>query len=100
MAKKRSTASLVRGLRAKKSEKNIQDSSIDFSDIPEMTDAQLKQMKRPGRPLMGMEKRQLIAIRIDPATLIRLKKVAEKKGKGYQTLVNEILTSYVKNRAA
>lgn len=100
MAKKKYTESLVRGLRAKKKGRSTQDKRIDFSDIPELTEAQLKQMKRPGRPLLGKERRQLIAIRIDPNTLTRLKKEAEKKGKGYQTLVNEILSNYIKNRAA
>lgn len=48
------------------------DSQIDFSDIPEATDAQLKRMRRVGRPSSGMAK-QLIAIRLSPG----LESVAE-----------------------
>jgi hypothetical protein len=39
------------------------DSEIDFSDIPEATDKELKRMRRVGRPSSGMAK-QLIAIRL------------------------------------
>ena len=41
------------------------DSRIDFSDIPESTDAELKRARRVGRPRTGKAK-QLIAIRIAP----------------------------------
>jgi uncharacterized protein (DUF4415 family) len=99
MAKK-STALSARGKRAKRSGKSIPDSRIDFSDIPELTNEQLEKMKRPGRPLLGTEKRQLIAIRIDPKVLEKIKKHAEEHGTGYQTLINEILGKYIKNRAA
>jgi uncharacterized protein (DUF4415 family) len=64
MAKKRS-GSLVRAKRAKKSGKHIADSKIDFSDIPESTDEELKRARRVGRPKSDNAK-QLIAIRIDP----------------------------------
>ena len=99
MAKK-STGSSARGSRAKRNAKYIPDSQIDFSDIPELTDEQLKEMKRPGRPLLGNSPRMMIAIRIDPTTLKKLKAYADKKGKGYQTLINEILGKFVKKEAA
>jgi len=64
---------------------------IDFSDIPELSDRQLSSMRRVGRPTVGDEPRKLIAIRLDAIVLAWLRKTAEKKGKPYQSLVNEIL---------
>ena len=69
---------------------------IDFSDIPELSDAQLRSMRRVGRPPMGEQARQLIAIRVDPMILHQLQKEADQLGKGYQTLINEILAEHVK----
>lgn len=66
------------------------DSQIDFSDIPEATDAQLKRMRRVGRPASGMAKR-LIAIRLSPRLLSQLRKMAAKEGKPYQSLIHELL---------
>ena len=39
---------------------------IDFSDIPDSSPEQLGAMRRVGRPPIGTEPRQLIAIRVDP----------------------------------
>jgi len=89
MRKKRS-ASSVRGKRVAKSVKHIPDSQIDFSDIPEATNEQLKRMRRVGRPSTGMAK-QLIAIRLSPRLLATLRKLAAKQGKPYQTLIHEVL---------
>ena len=66
------------------------DSQIDFSDIPKTTDAQLKRMRRVGRPASGMAK-QLIAIRLSPRLLSQLRKMAAKQGKPYQSLIHELL---------
>ena len=66
------------------------DSEIDFSDIPELTEAQLKRMRRVGRPSTGMAK-QLIAIRLSPRLLDQLRKMAAKQKKPYQTLIHELL---------
>jgi predicted DNA binding CopG/RHH family protein len=66
------------------------DSQIDFSDIPEATDAELKRMRRVGRPASGMAK-QLIAIRLSPRLLSQLRKMAAKQGKPYQSLIHELL---------
>jgi len=99
MAKK-SSASSVRGARAKKNVNTTRDESIDFSDIPELSDAQLKGMKRLGRPLLGAAPRELVAIRIDPFVLEKLKKKAKQNGKGYQTLINEVLAKFVRKKAA
>jgi predicted DNA binding CopG/RHH family protein len=89
MAKKRS-ASSARGKRAGKSVKPISDSQIDFSDVPESTDAELRRARRVGRPPTGKAK-QLIALRIDPELLAGLRKLASRQSKPYQTLIHEIL---------
>lgn len=89
MTKKPSVSS-ARGRRAVRSVEPIPDSQIDFSDIPEATDVQLKRMRRVGRPPSGMAK-QLIAIRLAPRLLATLRKMAAKQGKPYQTLIHELL---------
>lgn len=94
--KKKYSAPSVRGIRAKWNEKTIPDHEIDFSDIPEHSTEQLKKMKRVGRPLLGLEPRKLIAVRLDPIVLNQIKKTAKKKDQPYQTLINEILAMYVK----
>jgi uncharacterized protein (DUF4415 family) len=88
--KKKNSESSVRGKRAGVSAKPIPDSQIDFSDIPEATDAQLKCMRRVGRPVSGMAK-QLIAIRLSPRLLNQLRKMAARQGKPYQSLIHELL---------
>jgi predicted DNA binding CopG/RHH family protein len=88
--KKKQSASSVHGKRAARSVKHIPDSQIDFSDIPEATDEELKRMRRVGRPKSGMAK-QLIAIRVSPRLLLRLRRMAAKQGKPYQTLIHEML---------
>ena len=89
MKKKRSGSS-ARGRKAEKSARHIPDSQIDFSDIPEATDEELKRMRRVGRPSSGMAK-QLIAIRLSPKLLSSLRRMAAKQGKPYQTLIHELL---------
>lgn len=99
MAKK-SLGSSVRGVRAKKSAKVIPDREIDFSDIPELSDKQLEAMKPMGRPPLGSAPRKLITVRVDPEVLVQLRQEAKKSGKGYQSLINEILAKHVKKKAA
>jgi len=72
---------------------------IDFSDIPELSDAQLRAMRRVGRPPLGEYARQLIAIRVDPHVLAEVKKEAMRRDIGYQTLINEILAKHAKRTA-
>jgi predicted DNA binding CopG/RHH family protein len=72
------------------------DSKIDYSDIPELTDQQLKQARRVGRPRTGNAK-QLIALRVAPALLAKLWKMAKKHGVPYQTLMHELLERGVEN---
>jgi predicted DNA binding CopG/RHH family protein len=86
------------GRRAAKSVKHISDSQIDFSDIPEATEAELKRMRRVGRPATGMAK-QLIAIRLSPRLLNQLRKIAARHGKPYQTLIHELLERAAKRAA-
>lgn len=80
----------MRDKQTAKSGKHISDEDIDFSDIPESTDEELKHAKRVGRPNSDNPK-QLIAIRIDPSLLNKIKKMAKRKKKGYQTLIHELL---------
>jgi predicted DNA binding CopG/RHH family protein len=96
--KKKPSASSAPGKRAGKSVRHIPDSQIDFSDMPELSDQQRKRMRRVGRPATGIAK-QLIAIRLAPRLLAALRNMAAKQGKGYQTLIHELLEKAV-SRAA
>jgi uncharacterized protein (DUF4415 family) len=51
-------------------------------------------MKRLGRPPLGQQSRQLIAIRIDPDVLEDFKQEAEARHIGYQTLIHEVLVKH------
>ena len=97
MAKKRFELS-ARGVRAARNAKSMADKDIDFSDVPESTDEELKRARRVGRPSTGNAK-QLIAIRISPEVLSKLRKMASKLDKPYQTLINELLEKASKNVA-
>jgi len=66
------------------------DSQIDLSDIPEVTDEELRRARRVGRPASGNAK-QLIAIRIAPRLLDQLRRMAARQSKRYQTLIHELL---------
>ena len=68
---------------------------IDFSDIPEATGAQLRGMRRVGRPPLGSAARRLIAIRIDPLVFAAVRREAKRRTLGYQSLINQILARYV-----
>ncbi len=69
---------------------------IDYSDIPPLSDDQLASMRRIGRPPLGAEPRQLIAIRLDPKVLRWLKALAVKRNVPYQSLINDMLASEMK----
>jgi predicted DNA binding CopG/RHH family protein len=88
--KKKPSGSSPRGRRAVESAKHMPDSQIDFSDIAESTEEELRRARRVGRPVSGMAK-QLIAIRLSPQLLNRLRKMAAKQGKPYQSLIHELL---------
>jgi uncharacterized protein (DUF4415 family) len=73
---------------------------IDFTDIPEASPAQLRAMRRVGRPPLGTAARRLIAIRIDPQVLDAVRREARRRGLGYQTLINYLLAKHVGVRSA
>ena len=102
MARKRS-ASSGRATQAAKSAMRIRDRDIDFSDIPQSTDAELRRATRvgraPGRPKTGNAK-QLIAIRIAPRLLAQLRRLASRQSKPYQTLIHELLERAANRRVA
>jgi len=98
MATQRS-ASSARARRAAKSAKHTPDWRIDFSDIPESTEEELRRARRVGRPKTGQAK-QLIAIRIAPRLLAQLRRLAAKQSKPYQTLIHELLERAAKSKAA
>lgn len=67
------SASSVRGARAGGSAGRTR-RAIDYSDIPDSTPQQLSVMRRVGRPPLGAEARQLIAIRLDRQVLAALRR--------------------------
>lgn len=95
MARKKRSESSVRVRQAAKKGNAIR-GRIDFSDIPELSDKQLASMRRIGRPPLGEEARQLIAIRLDPKVLQWLRSVAAKRQIPYQSLINDILAGEMK----
>lgn len=82
-----------------KNVRRISDHEIDFSDIPDSTDEELKQARRVGRPKTGRAK-LLIAFRIDPQLLAQIRQLANKQHKPYQTLIHELLAHATKRKAA
>ena len=97
MAKR--SASSARGAQAAGSARRTA-RKIDFADLPDSSPAQLKAMRRVGRPLLGSKPRHLIAIRLDAAVLDQFRKEARRRGTGYQTLINEVLARHVKTDVA
>lgn len=95
----RRSGSSARGRRAAKSGRHTRDEKIDFSDIPELTDEQLKRARRVGRPPFGRSARELIAIRVDPDILRALRVEATRNGVGYQTLIHQLLEDHVRQSA-
>lgn len=93
MTKKRSESS-AQGKRLARNAKHIPDSKIDFSDIPELTDDELANARKVGRPKSDNPK-QLIAVRLAPDLLADLKRLAKRRKKPYQTLMHELLEKAV-----
>ena len=93
------SASSARGARVAASARRTT-RKIDFSDIPDSSPEQLRAMRRVGRPPLGDEPRQLIAIRVDPAVLDQFRKEARRRRIGYQTLINEVLAQHVRKDVA
>ena len=57
-------------------------------------------MRRVGRPPLGNEPRQLIAIRVDARVLESFRKEARRRRVGYQTLINEVLAEHTRRDIA
>ncbi len=93
------SGSSARGERAAASVRRTR-RKIDYSDIPESSHEQLKAMRRVGRPPIGKEPRQLIAIRVDPNVLESFRKEARRRRVGYQTLINEVLAEHTRKDVA
>lgn len=74
------------------------DSQIDFSDISEMSDEELAQGRRVGRPKKDNAK-QLIAVRLDPRLMAKLRRLATQRKKPYQTVLHELLEEAVDGAA-
>jgi uncharacterized protein (DUF4415 family) len=81
----------VRGWRTAKKRGATKKQRIEYSDIPPLSNKQLASMRRVGRPPLGEEPRQLIAIRLDVRVLRWLKSLAAKRRGPYQSLINELL---------
>lgn len=96
MAKKKSSGSSVPGRRTRRSVASIPDARIDYSDIPPLSDRQLGVMKPLGRPLIGSSPRKMVSVRLDPDVLEKLKQEAKRVGKPYQSLINEVLSRFVR----
>lgn len=67
------------------------DHEIDFSDAPELTDEELSRARRVGRPKSDKPTKRIMAIRMDPDLVYRLRKMAEKRHIPYQTLIHQLL---------
>lgn len=57
-------------------------------------------MRRVGRPPIGKQRHQLIAIRVDPSVLESLRKETRHRRVGYQTLINEVLAEHARKDIA
>jgi uncharacterized protein (DUF4415 family) len=92
----KASASSAHAVRAGRSGRSLRRRHrIDFSDIPEASPAQLRAMRRVGRPPLGAKARRLIAIRIDPQVLEAVRREAKRRGLGYQSLINNLLARHV-----
>lgn len=97
MTKKISVSS-AQGRQTTKRRKPTLGSLIDYSDIPASTPGELKKAFE-SREKRKKTAKQLIAIRIAPQVLHKLRKLAVIKSKPYQTLIHEILEKATKRVA-
>ena len=98
--RKRSVSSALAVPVASSARRTSKTKRIDFSDIPDSSPAQLRTMRRVGRPPLGAQARQLIAIRLDAQVLEQFRKEARRRRVGYQTLINEVLAQHAKKDVA
>lgn len=92
-------ASSAHGRPRAKNAKHMPDNMLDLTDIPEATDTQLRRARRVGRPSTGKAK-HLIAIRISPTVLAKLRRLAAKQSKPYQTYIHELLERAASRKVA
>lgn len=71
------------------------DDGSDFSDIPELSDKQLRTMRRVGRPPVGGATKVAIAFRMHPALLAHIRQLARRREMPYQTLMHQLLEKAV-----
>ena len=69
---------------------HIPDRELDFSDIPDSTEAELRRARRLGQSRQDQAKR-LILLRIDPKLLTIIRKLAARQGQSYQTMIHALL---------
>jgi hypothetical protein len=86
------------GIPSLSSNKPLPDRELDFSDIPEATDEELRRAGRVGSPVTGNAK-QWIAIRIAPRLLAKLRLLAAKQSKPCQSYIAEILEGAARKKA-
>jgi len=90
-----------------KSAKNIPDSKIDFSDIPEMTLEEIKRGRRVSNPMSGKDLlsnedfsktsiKEKVSIWIDENVLNAFKERAKQNKSDYQDLINQTLKDAIK----
>jgi len=78
--------------RVARSQEAGDDSGIDYSDIPPLTDEQLKQMVR----LRDVSRKIPVSVRLDPSVLEWLRS----KGEGHLTRINDILANLMEAERA
>lgn len=71
--------------------RQVADREIDFSDIPELSEEQLRSMRRLGRPPVGGTTKIPIAFRVHPKLLARIRRMAAARGVPYQTFMHDLL---------
>lgn len=69
----------------------MSDEEIDYSDIPPLDDEFFKN----ARPVKRTPRTEQISIRVDTEVIEWFKRRA--RGRGYQTLINDVLRTYVKH---
>ena len=96
MSKKDTSAKLESGTDWARLEA-MTDADIDFSDIPELTEAQLKRMRPTEEviPALARSGKKRITIRLDNEILSYFKQQAQDKETSYQTLINSVLRDFV-----
>jgi uncharacterized protein (DUF4415 family) len=75
----------------------MKDEEIDLSDIPELTDEQLKRMRPTAEliPTRTQQNKERITIRIDSDVIGFFRGHAAADDTNYQTLINAVLRDYV-----